>query len=103
MTGTRHSDEGAARQRDSHCLALTAVDPVVAKPAPDHALRGNSSAAIWACAVAKHERRDDEVALRNASHFRTNPFHHADEFVADRAEVMGRLAAVVPKVRTAHT
>src|SRR5437764_935847 len=60
-------------------------------------------AAVRARAVAIDEGRDDEIALRNAPHLATDLFHHADELVADRAEIVGRLAAVVPEIRTADT
>src|SRR2546426_10592971 len=102
MTSARDLDEGGARQGDPYRLALTAIDALVAKRCAGRALRRDSRAAVRACPVAIDEGRDDEVALRNASHFRTDLVHHADEFVADCAEIVGRLAAAVPEVRTAH-
>ena len=49
-------------------------------------------------AVAVRERGDDEVALRDAAHLCPDLLHHADELVADRAQRVGGLPAVVPKV-----
>ena len=57
---------------------------------------------MGARAVAIDEGRNDEVALRDPLHVGTGLFHHADEFVANRTEIVGGLAAVVPEVRTAN-
>src|SRR3989442_1769405 len=85
----------------THCLALAAIDAVVAESAAIDALRGDPRPAVRARAVAIDERRDDEVALRDASHLGTHLFYNASELVADCTEIVGRLTAVVPEVRAA--
>src|SRR5438309_889080 len=103
MTRARHANEGAAGQGHAHRLALASVDSVVAKRAPVDALGRDPRQAMRAGAVAIDEGCDYEVALRNAPHLGTDLFHDSDEFVADGAEIVRRLAAVVPEVRAAHT
>ena len=103
MAGPRHRNESAARQRHANRLGLAAVNAVVAKGGSIDALRRDPRAAVRARTVAIDEGRDDEVALGEASHLGTDVLDDTDEFVADRSEIVRRLAAVVPEVRTAHT
>jgi len=102
MTGARHPDESGAGQGNAHRLALAAIDAVVAEASAIDALRRDPSPAVCARAVAKDEGRNDKVAFGHASHRGTDLFHNADELVAYRTEIVGRLAAVIPEVRTAH-
>jgi hypothetical protein len=96
---SRNPDQGAVGVGDADRLTLSAVDSIGSKRAADEAARWPSRAAIGAGAVAVLERRDDEVALRDIAYRCPDPLDHADEFVADWAEVMRGLPAVVPEVR----
>ena len=89
-------------ERDADGLALAAVDPVVAeRAAVERSSTSSRRGTVRARAVAVGERGDDEVALGEAVHVDADLLHDADELVPDRAELVRRLAAVVPEVGAA--
>jgi hypothetical protein len=57
---------------------------------------------VRAGAVAVDERCDHQITARHGGHVAADLLDDADELVADRADGVVGLAAVVPKVRPAH-
>jgi adenylylsulfate kinase-like enzyme len=53
---------------------------------------------VGARTVAELESGDNDVALGDAAHLRSDLLNDANQLVADRAERVRRLAAVVPEV-----
>src|SRR5881227_1578364 len=98
MIGARDLDQGASREGDAHSLALAAVDSVVPKPATGGAIRRPSRATVRARAIAVRERGDDEVAHTDAAYLCPDLLYDPDELVADWAQRVGGLTAVVPEV-----
>ena len=98
----RDGHEGAAGERDADRFALAAVDLAVAEGPAGGAGDGRAVLAVGAAAVAVDERGDDEVAAADALDVGADVLDDADELVADRADGVVGLAAVVPEVRTAH-
>ena len=98
MTGAGDPDESAVGEGHAHSLPLPSVNSVGPKRAPRDAVRRPSCAAVRARAVAELERGDDELALGDAAHLCPDLFHDSDELVADWAQRMRGLAAVVPEV-----
>src|SRR4051794_6525058 len=100
MAGARDGDQRAVGQRNAHAFALAAV-AVHGVEATRDACRGDAVPAMRAGPVAVCEGRDDEVTLLDVADFAAHPLDDADELVADRAGLEGRVAAVVPEVRAA--
>jgi hypothetical protein len=81
VLGDRQLDQGAVGQRDTHGLALGAVD-VAGGPEPAADARGvQALAAVLAGPVGVGERRDDQVALLHDGHVGAGVLDHAEELV----------------------
>jgi hypothetical protein len=94
-------DQGRVSERGPDCLALAAVDAVVAERPAVQAVVRPAGQAVGADAVAEGERRDDQVALAEGGHFGAGFLDDTDELVTDGAEGVRAVAAVVPQVRAA--
>jgi hypothetical protein len=103
MPGSRNLHQGGIREGDADGLALTAVDPVISEGAAVCAVGRPAGEAVGAGPIAESERRDHKVALGDVGYIAANLFDNPDELMADRPESVRRIAAVVPKVRPAHT
>ena len=102
VAGAGDRDEGAVGERDADGFALAAVDGAVAEVAAGDAADRRAVQAVRAGAVAVDERGDHQVADGDGGDVAADVFDDADELVADRADGVVGLAAVVPEVRPAH-
>jgi hypothetical protein len=80
--------ERCVAERDADGFSLSTIHPVVAVTAAMDAVRRPSGAAQDARPVAVGEGRDDEIAGLQVADIRADVVHDADEFVADRAQVV---------------
>jgi hypothetical protein len=101
VAGARDADEPAVGQRDADRLTLSAVAVGRIDAAID-ARRRDPVAAVRARVVAKHERRDDQIALADLLDLGTHVLDDANELMTDRSGLEPRVAAIEPKVRAAH-
>jgi hypothetical protein len=98
----RQDDERSVRLRDTHRLALAAVDSVLTVPASVQARGVQPLAAEHAGAIRPQERRDDKVAGLHGAYFGADVLDDADELVAHAAASLARLHRLVrPQIAAA--
>ena len=80
----RDRHQGAAGQRDTHRLALAAVDLAVAEVPAHRAGNGRPVQAVRAGHVAVDKRGDHQVTSADSSHVSAGLLDHANELMPDR-------------------